>query len=99
VSAVIVSVPISIIIALLLGRAHEAGPFAGLDLSPWLIVLYFAVGAPVQEEVIFRGLLQTTLANRVTRPPSSGVASGVAASLLVALLFGAIHIVVGPYTA
>lgn len=99
VSAVIVSVPISIIIALLLGRAHEPGPLAGLELSPSLIALYFAVGAPVQEEVIFRGLLQTTLANRVTRPPSPGVAPEVAASLLVALLFGAVHMVVGPYTA
>jgi membrane protease YdiL (CAAX protease family) len=55
VSAVLVSVPISIIIAVLLSHAHEAGPLAGLKLSAWLIGLYFVVGAPVQEEVIFRG--------------------------------------------
>jgi membrane protease YdiL (CAAX protease family) len=99
VSAVIVSAPIGFIIALLLSYAHEAGPLAGLKLSPSLIALYFVVGAPAQEEVIFRGLLQTTLANRAALPPSPRATSGVAALLLVALLFGAIHLVVGPYTA
>jgi membrane protease YdiL (CAAX protease family) len=99
VSAVIISAPISIIVAVLLSHAHEAGPLAGLKLSAWLIGLYFVVGAPVQEEVIFRGLLQTTLANRGALPASSPVTSGVAALLWVALLFGSIHLVVGPYTA
>jgi membrane protease YdiL (CAAX protease family) len=98
-SAVLVSAPISVIIALLLSHAHEAGPLAGLKLSAWLIGLYFVVGAPVQEEVIFRGLLQTTLANRGALAASSPATSGVAALLWVALLFGAIHLVVGPCTA
>jgi len=98
-AAVMVSAPISIIVALLLGNAHEPGPLAGLQLSAWSVVLYFLVGAPVQEEVIFRGLLQTTLAHHGTLPEAPRVTSAVAASLWVAVLFGAIHLVVGPYTA
>src|SRR5882757_2378147 len=61
-AAVIVGAPVAIFVALLLARVHEAGPLAGLSLAPWLAVPYFVVGAPIQEEVIFRGLLQTTLA-------------------------------------
>jgi membrane protease YdiL (CAAX protease family) len=99
VSAVIVSAPISIVTALLLSRVHEPGPLAGLSLAPWLVVLYFVVGAPVQEELIFRGLLQTTLATRMAPLTAPSSMYGVVASLLVALLFGSIHLVVGPYTA
>jgi membrane protease YdiL (CAAX protease family) len=99
VSAVIVSVPISIVTALLLSRVHESGPLAGLSLAPWLVVLYFVVGAPVQEELIFRGLLQTTLATRIAPLTAPSSMYGVVALLLVALLFGSIHLVVGPYTA
>lgn len=66
--AVIVSAPISIVTALLLSRVREPGPLAGLSLAPWLVVLYFVVGAPVQEELIFRGLLQTTLDLTRTAP-------------------------------
>ena len=94
-----VSAPISIMVALLLGNAHEPGPLAGLQLSPWLVVLCFVVGAPVQEEVIFRGLLQTTLAHPGTLAAAPRVTSAVAASPWVAVLFGAVHLVVGPYTA
>jgi membrane protease YdiL (CAAX protease family) len=99
VSAVIVGAPASIATALVLSRVPEPGPLAGLSLAPWLVVLYFVVGAPIQEEVIFRGLLQTTLATRMAPPTTPGPMYGVAASLLVALLFGGIHWVVGPYTA
>jgi membrane protease YdiL (CAAX protease family) len=99
VSAVVVSAPISIVTALLLSRMHESGSLGGLSLAPWLVVLYFVVGAPVQEELIFRGLLQTTLATRIAPPTASSRMYGVVASLLVALLFGGIHLVVGPYTA
>ena len=97
--AVILSAPIGTMVALLLSGAHEPGPLAGLHLSAWLVVLYFVVGAPVQEEVIFRGLLQTTLAHHGTLPAPPRVTSAVAASLWVAVLFGAIHLAVGPYTA
>jgi membrane protease YdiL (CAAX protease family) len=98
-AAVIISAPVAIVTALLLARAHESGPLAGLSLAPWLVVLYFVLGAPIQEEVIFRGLLQTTLATSAASPTAPNPKYGVAASLLVALLFGCIHLVVGRYTA
>jgi membrane protease YdiL (CAAX protease family) len=97
--AVIVSAPVAIVTALLLSRAHEPGPLAGLSLAPWLVVLYFVVGAPIQEEAIFRGLLQTTLATGAAPPTAPSAKYGLAASLLVALLFGCIHLVIGRYTA
>jgi len=98
-AAVIVGAPVAIFVALLLARVHEAGPLAGLSLAPWLAVPYFVVGAPIQEEVIFRGLLQTTLAIGAAPPTGPSRKYEVAASLLVALLFGCIHLVVGRYTA
>jgi membrane protease YdiL (CAAX protease family) len=98
-AAAIISAPVAIVVALLLARAHEAGPLAGLSLAPWLVVLYFVVGAPIQEEVIFRGLLQTTLEVNAAPPTAPSPQYGVAASLLVAVLFGCIHLVIGRYTA
>jgi membrane protease YdiL (CAAX protease family) len=98
-AAAIISAPVAIVVALLLARAHEAGPLAGLSLAPWLVVLYFVVAAPIQEEVIFRGLLQTTLAVTAAPPTARSPKYDVAASFRVALLFGGIHLVVGRYTA
>src|SRR6202040_1596486 len=44
---------------------------APLDLSklpPWMISVYFVLAAPVQEELIFRGLLQTVMARAISVP-------------------------------
>jgi membrane protease YdiL (CAAX protease family) len=97
--AVFVAAPAAVVTALLLTRVHEAGPLAGLSLAPWLVVLYFAAGAPIQEEIIFRGLLQTTLAAGITPQAAADPKYGVGASVLVALLFGCVHLAVGRYTA
>ena len=62
-----------------------------LDLSklqPWMIFAYFVVAAPIQEELIFRGLLQTTVARGATRG-FWGVHFPVA---FVAVLFGIVHL-------
>jgi membrane protease YdiL (CAAX protease family) len=98
-TAIVISTPLAIIAALLLSRAHEPGPLAGISLAPWQAILYFVVGAAIQEETIFRGLLQTTLAGGAAPRTAPTPAYGVAASAAVALLFGAIHLVVGRYTA
>lgn len=97
--ATIVSTPIAAATAPLLNHVHEPGPIADLSVKPWLVALYFVVGAPMQEEVIFRGLLQTTLATGITPPTAPSPKYGVVASFLVALLFGCIHLIVGRYTA
>ncbi|MGB7584289.1 MAG: CPBP family intramembrane glutamic endopeptidase [Terriglobales bacterium] len=60
-----------------------------------MLWLYFGVGASVQEEVIFRGLLQSFLEQRwatlfVLRAPLSP------AVLFTAMLFGIIHMGSGP---
>lgn len=97
--AVVVSAPIAFFFALLLAHAHELGPLAGLSLSPWLAALYFVIGASIQEEVIFRGLLQTTLASLSAPRATHDTSYEVLASMMIALLFGCIHLVVGPQTA
>jgi membrane protease YdiL (CAAX protease family) len=91
--------PLGAVVAWVLSRFSEPGPLGGLHLAPGLVYLYFVVGAPIQEEVIFRGLLQTTLAKNIASVPELDAASGTAASLAIAAVFGTIHLAVGPLTA
>ena len=76
-------------------RAHEPGPFTELALPTGLLLLYFGIGAPVQEELIFRGLLQGVLAKALGHCS----ATMHLAPLVIAILFSVIHLVVGPITA
>ncbi len=92
------AVPLSAAVASLLARTHEPGPLAGLTLAPALAWLYFGLAAPLQEELIFRGLLQTVLARELSRVETSARA-GVAAVAGSALLFAVVHLAVGPWTA
>jgi membrane protease YdiL (CAAX protease family) len=64
-----------------------------LDLSklrPWMIFVYFVLAAPMQEELIFRGLLQTAMARAVSVPGSFWAVHFPV--VFVAVLFGAIHL-------
>jgi membrane protease YdiL (CAAX protease family) len=64
-----------------------------LDLSklpPWVIFVDFALAAPIQEELIFRGLLQTTIARVV--PVPGGFWAIHFPVVFVAALFGVIHL-------
>ncbi|HZX70784.1 MAG TPA: type II CAAX endopeptidase family protein [Rhodanobacter sp.] len=90
------SIPCAAIVALCVNQAGEPGPLAGLKIAPWLAMIYFGLIAPIQEETIFRGLLQTTLARRLSDPGGRGE---LCASLGVAVLFAVIHLAVGPLTA
>jgi membrane protease YdiL (CAAX protease family) len=57
-----------------------------------MIFLYFIGGTPIQEEVIFRGLLQTVLERRLaTGFPILGTTIS-SAVVLIAVLFGLIHL-------
>lgn len=93
--ALIVGLPFALVVTWCISHAHEPGPLAGLSIPIGLSILYFGIGAPIQEEVIFRGLLQSVL----SRSLALRDASAHAAPLIVAVLFGAIHLVVGPVTA
>ena len=93
--ALIVGLPLALTATYYSVHAHEAGPLAGLSISLATSIVYFGIGAPIQEEVIFRGLLQSVLARSFTLREVSLHA----APLIVAVLFGVIHLVVGPVTA
>lgn len=93
------AVPFSAAIAFALSRVHEPGPLAGLTLPPLLAWLYFGLCAPVQEELIFRGLLQSVLARDLSAATKTSVRAGVGAVGGAALLFALVHLAVGPWTA
>lgn len=97
--ALVLAIPLSALTAWAISHVHEPGPLGGLHMAPWQMYLCFAIGAPIQEEVIFRGLLQSALTRSLALAPRYAVVSGLAASLSVAALFGIIHWVVGPWTA
>ena len=74
-------------------------PFDVSHFAPWMIGVYFIIGSPIQEEIIFRGLIQTTLERRwmITFPVFGGSLSG--AVIFTALLFGIIHVGIGAVVA
>jgi membrane protease YdiL (CAAX protease family) len=59
-------------------------------LRPQMIFVYFVLAAPLQEEFIFRGLLQSTIARAVSVPGDFWAAHFPVA--FVAALFGVIHL-------
>src|SRR6266481_3305238 len=70
-------------------------PFDVSRFAPWMIGLYFIIGSPIQEEIIFRGLIQSILERRwmITFPVFGGSLSGAVA--FTAVLFGIIHLEAG----
>ena len=98
--------PVSYVLAAILAGlvvggalAYLAALYPGpspLDLSklqPWMIFVYFILAAPVQEELIFRGLLQTMIARAASAPAAFWAAHFPVA--FVAFLFGAVHLEFG----
>jgi len=73
--------------------SHASTPFRMEAFPLWQIVLLFWVGASVQEELIFRGLLQSVVARVLGASSSFPLAT-----ILVAVLFGAIHAPMGLVT-
>lgn len=62
IAALVTGILIGGTLAWLLARYPAPAPFDTSKLPLWMIFIYFVLAAPVQEELIFRGLLQTTLA-------------------------------------
>jgi membrane protease YdiL (CAAX protease family) len=99
VAAIALGVPISLGLTFLLSRFQTASLLDKVSFHPWMIVVYFIIGAPIQEEAIFRGLLQTTLECRLGIIFSFLGVTLSFASVAIAVLFGLIHIAVGAMTA
>jgi membrane protease YdiL (CAAX protease family) len=96
--ALAISIPLSALAQVAVMRVHEAGPLAGLSLPLGAVCFYFLLCAPVQEEFIFRGLVQSIFAKEVSTVSASAW-PGVLAGCTAAILFGLVHLVVGPATA
>ena len=98
IAAIVFGVPIGWVLQLLIGRLSSGLP-PERSFPLWMMIVYFVVGAAIQEEVIFRGLLQTTLARQVPGTLTFLGTSFSYAAIIIALLFGLIHLTVNPITA
>jgi len=99
IGALAVGVPVAAVVSGLLSQTHESGPLAGLSLAPALAWLYFGLGSPLQEELIFRGLLLTVLTRNFSTSVETSARAGAAAVVGAAVLFALVHLAVGPWTA
>lgn len=76
-----------------LGRVLPLGASADLgDLQQWQVIVFFWVAAPVQEELVFRGLIQSVVETRHPLQLRLGKFSLPFSVLVSALLFGLVHI-------
>lgn len=96
--AFVVGVPLALGLTWLDHRYTTSGPLAGLSLPVWKLLVYFAIGAPIQEETIFRGVMQGA-AMRGSVVLRCGRAAISGATLFVAAIFGLVHFEVSVVTA
>jgi membrane protease YdiL (CAAX protease family) len=85
--AILVGLPLALTTAWLVHAFPSKGPIDSLGFAPWMLWLYFGVAASIQEEVIFRGLLQSFLERRWMANSSLSPAV-----LFTAVLFGVVHV-------
>ena len=97
-AAILIGTPVGWV-ADLVSRLSSASQMPESSLSMWMKLLYFVVGAAIQEEVIFRGLLQTKFARYFPASVSIVGASFSYAAIIIAVLFGLIHLRVNLITA
>jgi membrane protease YdiL (CAAX protease family) len=81
--AVGLGLPLGLGAAWLAAAFPSAAPIEVTALLPWQQVLFFVIAAPLQEEVIFRGLVQSVLQARWP---------GAIAVVCTAVLFAIVHI-------
>jgi membrane protease YdiL (CAAX protease family) len=98
-AAIVLGAPIGWALTILVNHLSSGPLQLEMSLRPRMMFLYFVVGAAIQEEVIFRGLLQTTLARQIPATLSFLGTSLSYAAIIVALLFGLIHLKINPITA
>jgi membrane protease YdiL (CAAX protease family) len=90
IAATAAGVVIGVVFAYIAALFPARSPLDLSTLRPWMIVVYFIIAAPIQEEVIFRGLLQSVIARGASS--SRTFLSAHAPVFLTAALFGVIHV-------
>lgn len=98
VAAIVFGMPIACALTILVNHLSSDSTPPEVSFRPWMTFLCFVVGAAIQEEVIFRGLLQTTLAQQIPATLSFFGSSLSCAAIIVALRFGLIHLKINPIT-
>jgi membrane protease YdiL (CAAX protease family) len=97
--AFIIGVPAALALTSLDHRFGSAGPLSGLVIPFWKALLFFGLCAPIQEEIIFRGLIQTAVARYWSGSVPFGRLSISQAALATAVVFGLVHLEVAAFTA
>ena len=89
IAATAAGVVIGVVFAYIAALHPAHSPLDLSQLQPWMIVVYFVIAAPIQEELIFRGLLQSLVARGAV--PQTFWAAHFPV-LFTAALFGIIHV-------
>jgi membrane protease YdiL (CAAX protease family) len=88
-AAAIAGVIIGLAFAYIAARYPAPSPLDLSKLPPWMIIVYFVIAAPIQEELIFRGLLQTLVSRGASSQSFWTIHFPV---FFIAALFGIIHL-------
>ncbi len=87
---------LALIITFLQRLLHISDASAFERFTLWQTVLLFWAGASIQEETIFRGLIQSIVGRKLNGASIGGSVS--AAAVIVAILFAIVHIPMGIFT-
>jgi membrane protease YdiL (CAAX protease family) len=90
IAATAAGVVIGVVFAYVAALFPSRSPLDLSTLRPWMIVIYFVIAAPIQEELIFRGLLQSAIARGASS--SQTFWSAHSPVFFTAMLFGMIHV-------
>jgi membrane protease YdiL (CAAX protease family) len=90
---------LGLIVVLIEHVFHIEGPRTFETFSLWQIVLLFWISASIQEEIIFRSLIQSVVGRTLTSTSTSTWEPLSAAAVITAILFALIHIPMGVFTA
>ena len=94
--AVLIGLPLALAVGWLSHLLPSKGQFSIAGFRPWMLWLYFGLGASIQEEVIFRGLIQSYL-ERTWSTSVTRLAGRMSPTVcFTAVLFGVIHLDSGP---
>jgi membrane protease YdiL (CAAX protease family) len=89
--AITIGVPLALGAVWLASAFPSPAPIDIASLAPWQQVLFFVIAAPVQEEIIFRGLIQSMLQMRLPGAVAIRSAQLSYSVLCTAVLFAIVH--------